>query len=1472
MSYQLTVVVLTYNYGRYLPYCLDSILGQDFTDFELLIFDNGSSDGTPDVVAAYLDDPRVRYTRHAINMSAGFNWNLGIRSGSGRYFTLISADDFILPGHLGKLVNLLKNNPDCVMAYVPITRVDDNNQPIVTAQHLAHRKFSTAGGYDEYVELLALGNYASFSACMYDRQQIGRDFVLEVDALGVCDHELNIRLAAKYHNFAYDPVSSACYRIHAAQHTQTEFYKTPEALFGHMFLLEQHLDCLSPLQVASHRRALAHQITIYAPNFNYWGLHADERARFDVLVQRVQTGRDAWLESGVPGRISILLPYSMESSALLDFMTSLDLQSYADWECVMTHDGSREQLAALACALQSVATPWRFRLLRCASGNLAELLNAAAMQASGEFFIAADGSQVWPCDYLGQLAQLLSADARADISALLPASAIAYFFSQTLAYPDLFDRNPLPGGALYRRRVFPKASRYDPVFCGDDVAWAFWIDAIKRGCQIVLGSASGWPTSTAVAATSPLTLALIRFVNLDQMPIDILEHIYQTLIENRQVWQAQIEQLSASRRSYASAIALNYVARSLDLAASKQPNAGTWTALPTTENTYLHWLFSQRLTASSPQLLQSWRQAILQWRHRPTMTVVVVDQDGAAAMVERSVRSLQTQSYPCDSIVVLSAKPDHGLHSSVQWHTFGGTWIAAFNTLTQHVKSDWLYLLHAGDFLEPDALALVADASNSYPELAYLYTDQDCCGIDGTASEPIFKPALNLDLLRSLPYTGRSVVMSRTVLLALGGLNEAFGEITCVDFLLRVIEQGNVGVIAHLDHMLCHAAVALSSWCAREENAAAMRRAVSEHLLRLGLTAQVTSADNGVQRVHYPLPLPPQISVIIAAAGLLQDLQRCVASVLTKTAYRPFEVLLVPASRDCCHAQELNRYLEQVAAQDSRIRLLMPLSADNASVAAAANAAALQANGEYVLFMGAATAVLQIEWLELLVQHAARQEVGLVGCKMINRAKKIVHAGAVVGLNGCVGTVFGAEDMAANGPMLRLQADQNYSVVSGDCMMVRQSLFEDIGGFDTQYENAELRSADLCLRIREAGFLVVWTPYPVLLLENNENTDSGAPLARMAQEEQVFYRRWWHIIGQDPAYNRNLSLQGRGFEMVGSATPPVLPQRSKILLWTSCAADDGALYPFRQLQQAGLLENIVVSSGLPILPELARLQPVCLIIVGPFDTARAQALSNLHQVLPMRVMHAPIQAPTVEEASVLSQYGHLLALTLVRCADLASAYQRCGQVVQLIDGDLSLIDSDSIVTPVSARSSQRLRLGLQGDVDQAALTLMAQLFEQLGERLGNSVEFIVAARRFPLLLQPYITEYHQLSALTPTPPLLSLIDVALVPLDARQQDYSYIMSCGAAGVAVIAGRAHALPVREAGVHLESWLNAVHRYISLEDNPVSDGVLLRRAVSARQERNLRHLEQWRLLLCNTDAGAAWPYEIASSSGSASAVVV
>jgi len=1442
MSPKLTVVVLTYNYGRFLPYCLDSILGQDFTDFELLILDNGSTDGTPEVVAPYLDDTRVRYTRHAMNMSAGYNWNLGIRSGSGRYFTLISADDFILPGHLGKMIRLLEHNPHCVMAYTPITRVDDNNRLISEPQGLGNSKFSYAGGLDDHLELLATGNYASFSACVYDRHQIGADLVFDVDCLGAGDHEVNIRLAAKYKNFACDAVSSVCYREHVAQHSQAEFYKTPEPLFGHMFLLEQHLDRLSPEQLASRRDELAHQITMYVPSFDYWGLHPDERERFESIAQRVKTGRDAWLESAVTGRVSLLLPYAVLQAATPECMAMLDLQAGADWECIVTHDGSPSQLADIASALRMTAQSWRFRLLRCDSQNFAESLNAAALQASGEFFLALDQAPVWPADYLQRLMSLLADDAVAAIATLVSASDAGQSSADRLVYPALFESNPLPGNALYRRNVFRVASRYDPVFAGGDVLWAFWIDAVKRDCKVVFGQYAGSLPQPGAAAATPVTLAMLRFANLDQMPLAAITDMYRTLIDHRHVWQDQVKTLAAARRSYATAIALEFVVRAAEPAPPPVlARAVAAVPAPVSGTSYLLWILAQRL---APEALRPWQAEMAQWPRRPAITVIVVDQHGDQASLGRTLRSLQVQSGIRDGIVVLSASYDSGTHPGVQWRTFRGSWITEFNMLAQHLQSDWLYLIYAGDSLEPDTLTLVADTTNRYPDLAYIYTDQDCSGPDGGAADPSCKPAINLDLLRSLPYTGRSVAMSRAALLTLGGLDATFGEIAVVDFLFRVIEEYNFGAIAHLDRVLCHAGVPLMQWCARADNAQAMQQAVFSHLSRLGLTAQVTTATNGVQRVLYPLHQLPQVSVIIRADGLLQDVQRCVASVLEKTAYLSFELLLVPASEHCLHARDINRYLAQVAAQDGRVRLV---DAVGDSAGAAGNAAALQASGEYLLFLGHAAAVLQKEWLDLLVHHAARQEVGLVGCKLINRAKKIVHAGAVAGLNGPVGTVFGGEDMAADGYMARLQADQSYSIVSGDCMMVRKALFEHIGGFDMRYQTAALSAADLCLRIRATGFLVVWTPYPVLLLESSERTGSGAELARIGADENNFYRNWWDIVGTDPAHNSNLSLHGSGFDLAGPSRPPVLLQRPKILVWSPATSDAAALYPFRQLHQAGLLDYTVCSGPLPPLSGLIRQHYAALVVAGSLDSACGQALSVLLKAAPLRVIHVPTAAPAAAEQQAIAAFGSLIDLTVARSAAVASAFRECGQTVQLIDADLTQVNPGAGHAPRSRQSQRRLRLGLYGDLDSAAMLLMLQLFE----RLGDTVDLVVTAQRFPLPLQRHITEYHQISVFLPSPELPSLVDVALVPADSRQRAAGRIMSCGAAGVAVIAGQAEGLPVQEAGSTLEKWLEAVQRYASAQSDAGADGAVLRTAVMQRDAQNLRHLEQWRDLLCSGD---------------------
>jgi len=146
-----------------------------------------------------------------------------------------------------------------------------------------------------------------------------------------------------------------------------------------------------------------------------------------------------------------------------------------------------------------------------------------------------------------------------------------------------------------------------------------------------------------------------------------------------------------------------------------------------------------------------------------------------------------------------------------------------------------------------------------------------------------------------------------------------------------------------------------------------------------------------------------------------------------------------------------------------------------------------------------------------------------------------------------------------------------------------------------------------------------------------------------ALSEHNFYRNWWDIVGTDPAHNSNLSLHGSGFDLAGPSRPPVLLQRPKILVWSPAAVDDAALYPFRQLQQAGLLEYTIRSGQLPSLSGLIRQEYVALVVAGAFDSACGQMLSVLLTAAPLRVVHVPTAAPAAAENKPLLH----LALSLI---------------------------------------------------------------------------------------------------------------------------------------------------------------------------------------------------------------------------------
>jgi len=314
------------------------------------------------------------------------------------------------------------------------------------------------------------------------------------------------------------------------------------------------------------------------------------------------------------------------------------------------------------------------------------------------------------------------------------------------------------------------------------------------------------------------------------------------------------------------------------------------------------------------------------------------------------------------------------------------------------------------------------------------------------------------------------------------------------------------------------------------------RKALLRHLHNRGYVAQLQSRYPGRYHIRYAHAGQPLVSIIIPTRDQLPMLQRCVESLLEKTHYTGYEIIIVDNDSQVAEARE---WLSGVAALgDDKIRVLSYPGAFNFS--AINNAAAGIARGDYLLLLNNDTAIIQDDWLDELLNHAQRPEVGVVGAKLLYPDGRVQHAGVVLGLRGPADHPFIGETLDAPGYMQRLQIDQNYSAVTAACMMVRKSLYEEVGGMDESDFRVSYNDVDLCLKIQQAGYLTVWTPHALVMHEGSVSQKSVDPLreeekrVRFHDEQQAMYHKWLPVLARDPAYNQNLGLTGAGFNFDAS--------------------------------------------------------------------------------------------------------------------------------------------------------------------------------------------------------------------------------------------------------------------------------------------------------------------------------------------------
>ena len=527
----------------------------------------------------------------------------------------------------------------------------------------------------------------------------------------------------------------------------------------------------------------------------------------------------------------------------------------------------------------------------------------------------------------------------------------------------------------------------------------------------------------------------------------------------------------------------------------------------------LRWLEAREPSASEARKVSKYLAAR---NGGPTFGILILDLDADIFKMQATFDSVINGYCRAFKIVVFTTgelpsetTPQNVLHFV---KVNESNYIDKINQVVSQSDCDWMVMAEAGDELTPGGLFRAGVELLAAPHCQAVAMDEFQRQPDGTLAD-VFRPGFNLDLLQSAPaLMARHWLVRRETLVKLGGYSREFKNAMEFDLLLRLIEQDGLEGLAHLDEplLICQAPPV--------EDNADERKTLLRHLAVRGYQADVSAVVPGTHKIDYRFAERPMVSIIVHGACDLTTRQRCLLSVLQRTRYQRYEVLLCAAAADNA---VLRTWLQGQGHQASRVRLLdiEPGMAAGALI----NAASREAKGDYLVTLAADGEVVNVNWIESLLNQALRPEVGVVGAKLVERDGRITQAGLILGLNDEVGSAFVGEPKTARGYMNRLVVEQNCSAVSFACLMISKQLFEAADGIDSDLFDDALGDVDLCLRVGQAGYLTVWTPHVQVI-------QSGV-LASTPQACAALREKWSGVFAQDRFYNGNLALQGAGFAL-----------------------------------------------------------------------------------------------------------------------------------------------------------------------------------------------------------------------------------------------------------------------------------------------------------------------------------------------------
>jgi len=459
------------------------------------------------------------------------------------------------------------------------------------------------------------------------------------------------------------------------------------------------------------------------------------------------------------------------------------------------------------------------------------------------------------------------------------------------------------------------------------------------------------------------------------------------------------------------------------------------------------------------------------------------------------------------------------------------------NEALKLAEGDYIGLLDHDDTLAPFALFEAVKAINKNHDADFIYSDEDKLSEDGKSRfSPNFKPDFSPDLLRSHNYICHFSIFKKELLNNIGFFNEGYEGSQDYDLILRASEQAKK--IIHIPKVLYHWRISQNSTALRADSKmyayVSAKKALEEHLKRIGLNGKVNDGLScglyGLYNITYDVNQNHLISIIIPNKDHKDDLERCISSIMEKSAYKNFEIIIVENNSEYKSTFE---FYDSLTSKYDKIKIInwnnKPFNYSSVN-----NYAAEFARGDIFLFLNNDTEVINNDWMERMLEHVQRKEVGAAGAKLYYPDNTVQHGGVIIGLWNVAGHSHKGFSRNSCGYINRLCAIQNLSAVTGACLMVRKEVFEEVKGFDEDFVLA-YGDVDICLKIRLKGYLVVWTPFSELYhYESITRGYEDTPEKRegINREIKLFHNKWRDILEEgDPYYNINLAKDKEDFSI-----------------------------------------------------------------------------------------------------------------------------------------------------------------------------------------------------------------------------------------------------------------------------------------------------------------------------------------------------